>query len=65
MISLRRRYKTARARIEELKNSAPADEAFVLTVCDSTTRLFMSPNRKATEFCRQSVNHEQGGTQLV
>ena len=32
MISLRRRYKTARARIEELKNSAPADEAFVLTV---------------------------------
>lgn len=32
MISLRRRYKTARARIEELKNSAPADEAFVMTV---------------------------------
>lgn len=32
MISLRRTYKTARARIEELKNSAPADEAFVMTV---------------------------------
>lgn len=32
MISLRRRYKTARARIAELKESAPADEAFVLTV---------------------------------
>jgi hypothetical protein len=32
MISLRGRYKTAGARVEELRNSAPPDEAFVMTV---------------------------------
>lgn len=32
MISLKRRYKTARARIDDLNKSSPPDEAFVLTV---------------------------------